>query len=429
MWCLMRDDFYKNIIKLFTGTIGSHVFWALAMLVVARLYTPEYFGEGQLFISAASIASVVATGRYENAIVIPRYWFQAMSLLLFSVALSCLGMVLFFLLLLGFSDTLVRFTEIPADSLFLLPLYMMELCVYVLCHAWLVRTKQYTTVVKGLVLFPVCYLVLCMAFHFIWLPMHKLILAIMLARGIEAIYYGYYLYEDVKDYIRRASWKRIWKHGMEYADFPKYLLIGNFIDSARLNIIPFFITAFWGISATGYYSMATQCLAAPAGLIAKSVGSVFCQEAGKLYGLYQECKEFYQKNLRLCIIYSAAICIGAYIAVPTVVPLFMGEKWKIASHYVQLMLPMTFMLLISTTLSMMYIIARRQRTYLGIQVANFMGSIIGVGLIGWLGYAIETALIIWGLLIIVVSGVSVYGGWKIAKGNNGRHGDRTSVII
>lgn len=425
----MKDPFYKNVLKLFTGTIGSHIFWMLSMLTVARLYTPEYFGEGQLFIAAASIVSIIATGRYEAAIVVPRYRFQAMSLFFFSAVLSLLGAVLFFLLWLGFSDMLAGFTKIPTGSSMLLPLYTLELCIYVLCHAWLVRTKQYTAVVKGLVLFPACYLVLCTLFHFVWLPVHKLILAIMLARGAETLYYGYFMRKEIRDYLHRASWGHIWKYGKGYVDFPKYMLVGSFIGSAETNIIPFFITAFWGVGTTGYYSMATQCLAAPASLIAKSVGDVFRQEAGRLYGIYRECTAFYQKNLRLCIAYSAVICICAYVAVPTFVPLFLGEKWKIAGHYVQLMLPMTFMTLISSTMSIIYIVARRQGTYLGIQMANFLSSTIGIGVVGWLGETIETALTVWGVLIIIVAGVSIYGGKKIATGNIGQHDDRTSAGI
>ena len=59
----MKNAVYSNILWICMGTIGAYLFLALAMVLVARLYGPEYFGEGQLVVSAASILSVVATER------------------------------------------------------------------------------------------------------------------------------------------------------------------------------------------------------------------------------------------------------------------------------------------------------------------------------------------------------------------------------
>lgn len=42
----MKDSFYTNVLKMFMGTTGAYIFWALAMLIVGRFYTPEYFGGG-----------------------------------------------------------------------------------------------------------------------------------------------------------------------------------------------------------------------------------------------------------------------------------------------------------------------------------------------------------------------------------------------
>lgn len=411
-----KDEFLSNVLKMFTGTVGSHVLWTVSMLAVARMYAPEYFGAGQLFISAASILSVVATGRYEMAIVIPRYRYQAMNLFVFSAVLSLLSAAVMFLVLFSFSDMIIRMTGISAENILLLPIYVIELCLYVLCYAWLIREKKYATTAKGLLLFPAAYLVFCSAFHFVWIPIHKLVLAIMLARGVEILYYGFFVCKGMRPLWKRRSWQGVLRYGKQYIDFPKFMLIGNFIDSATQHMIPFFVTTFWGLAATGYYSMATQVLAAPSGLIAKSVGSVFQQEGSRLYGKYRECRAFYRKNLKICLGYSAVICICAFICVPTIVPVLMGEKWIVAGYYVQLMLPMTFVTLIASPLSSMYIIARKQKTYLGIQTAKFWGSAISLYFVGRMGYGIEMALLIWGLAVMIISGISIYGGKKIAEG-------------
>ncbi len=412
----MKDEFYENVLKMFTGTAGAYVFWALSMLAVGRLYDPAYFGGGQLFVSAASVLAVVATGRYEAALTIPRFHFQAMQLLLFSAMLSLLCSIGTFLFFFCFSDAIAKLLGISIVNLLLAPVYMLELCFYVLAYGWMVRTKQYNVAARGLVLFPVSYLVFCVAVHPMELSMHKLALAIFLARGVEILYYGYYLCKDLRTYVYKLPWQSVWHRGKEYIDFPKYMLLGNFIDMAAVHTVPFLVTAFWGLEETGYYSMAAQVLTAPAGLIAKAVGDVFRQEGARLYGKYKECKSFYKKNLRLCLAYSAVVCITIYLAVPILLPMFLGEKWNIASQYVQWMLPMTFFVLLASPLSVMYIIARRQKTYLIMQILALLAVIVGLGGAGRQGDGIGTALFVWSILSMAVRAFSIYRGWTIAEG-------------
>lgn len=410
------DSFYTNILKVFTGTIGAYGFWALAMLVVGRLYPPEYIGSGQLFVSAASIFAVVATGRYEVALTTPRFHFQAMQLFLFSAFLSLACTAGAFLFLLFFSDVIVGFVGISQETCFLTPVYMLELCFYVLAYGWMIRAKKYAVAAKGLAIFPLSYLAFCVVLLPMEMPIHKLAVAILLARAMEVLYYGYYFYGDIKGHIHRIVWQGVWRRGKEYIDFPKYMLLGSFVDMAAVHIVPFLITSFWGLEATGYYAMATQVLSAPVGLIAKSVGDVFRQEGNRLYWVYRECEALFLKSIRLCTAYSAVICICAYAFVPIAVSLFLGEKWNVAGQYVRWMLPMTFMTLIASPHSNMYVIARRQKDYLLIQALMLFSDMIGLGACGWLGKEIGTALLVWGAASMAVSGISIYGGWRIAKG-------------
>ncbi len=412
------ESFYANILKMFMGTTGAYVFWALAMLVVGRLYDPEYFGGGQLFVSAASILSIVATGRYETALTIPRFRFQALQLLLFSAFLSLVWATVLFFLLLIVRGPLAEGLGILTGNLLLIPFYLLELCFYVLSYGWIVRTENYATAARGLIIFPLSYLAFCVVFRDSSLPIHKLILAVILARGLEVMYYGRYLYKDLKVFASRFSFWGILRQGRAYADFPKYVLAGSFVDSVAVYVVPFLITAFWGLEATGYYSMAMQILAAPAGLIAKAVGDVFRQEGAKLYGKYKECEHFYSKNLRICASYAVFVCICAYVVVPVLLPVVLGEPWCIAGQYVRWLLPMTCMTLLASPLSNMYIIARKQKKYLWIQIMAFLVAIIGIGGVGWRNGEIEKALLFWGGLSMAVWAVSIYEGWQIAKGSS-----------
>ena len=121
--------------------------------------------------------------------------------------------------------------------------------------------------------------------------------------------------------------------------------------------------------------MAEQVLAAPAGLLAKAVGDVFRQEGARLYGKYKACGAFYRKNLYLSVAYSVLVCVVAYIAAPIVLPTILGVRWAMAGEYVRWLIPVTFMALAISQVNYIYIIARQQKKYLGIQILKFLARV------------------------------------------------------
>ncbi|TYZ29116.1 lipopolysaccharide biosynthesis protein [Selenomonas caprae] len=412
----MKEKIYANILKVFMGSAGAQGLWVLSMLIVSRLYTVEDLGIQQLFISGASLLASIATGRYELAITLPRYRFQAANLLIFAGALSVFGSLLIFIGIIVFNEEMIAASGLKKLDVIFMPLYAIEICWYMLSYAWLVREEKYAIASKGLILFPTGYLIMCIGLSGIKMPLSSLVLSILLARGFEILYYAHHIINDLHQYSGKLSLTGIVKLGNEYIDFPKYLMLGGFVDTAKNQVIPFLVAAFWGTIATGYYSLATQCLAAPAGLIAKSVGDVFRQEASSLYRKYHECEMLYRKTLRCCALYSCIICGLLFVLSPVIIPILFGNQWEEAGRYIQVLLPMTALGLISSPLSNVYIIARQQKKYIYIQFLGFVSSAIGIGVSGYSGFDIEIALIAWGILSIGVGSISIYGGIVVSRG-------------
>jgi len=411
-----KGTFYGKIMKLFSGTAASQLVWILAMVVVSRLYSAEDLGEQQLFIATASICSIVGTGRYEMAISIPKYNYQAKQLCIFSLLLAVIYATLLFLILLVFDFFLPSVSQkYLGSSMLFVPVLVVELCLYLIFYNYLLRTQLYRVAVNGLLLFPVAYLLFIVICRHIDMFIPNLIAAIIIARGVECAYYGIHLRKVLNFNYSKHYCYLVINKGREYNDFPKYMLLGDFIDTLKSNIIPFFITLFWGKTATGYFSMASQCLAAPSSLVAKSVGDVFRQEGSRLYEFKNTCEEFYLKNLRLCSVYSLIVCVCVYFISPIIIDEILGERWEETCHYMQWMLPMTFFTLISSPLSNMYTIAREQKKYMRVQICFLIGSVICFLTTGLGGSEIKNALLFLGIVFASVSCYSLYGGLKISR--------------
>ena len=69
---LKPSESTKNILTLMSGTVLAQAIPIAITPILSRIYTEEDFGILAIYVSIATIVSVIATGRYEMAILLPR---------------------------------------------------------------------------------------------------------------------------------------------------------------------------------------------------------------------------------------------------------------------------------------------------------------------------------------------------------------------
>ncbi len=97
---LTKNEFNKNVFTLMFGTALAQVIPFLLSPIISRLYTPEAFGKYSLFISISGLLAIISTGKYEMAIILPKYDRYAYHLVILSsiltLAFSFLVLILLF---------------------------------------------------------------------------------------------------------------------------------------------------------------------------------------------------------------------------------------------------------------------------------------------------------------------------------------------
>ena len=83
-----KSEFSRNVLTLMTGTTIAQAIPIAISPILTRIYTPEDFGMFALYMSVASILSVVATGRYELAIMLPKKDEDAVNIVALSIIIS-----------------------------------------------------------------------------------------------------------------------------------------------------------------------------------------------------------------------------------------------------------------------------------------------------------------------------------------------------
>jgi len=66
-----KSEFSRNILTLMTGTSIAQAIPVAISPILTRMYTPEDFGTLALFVAITGVFSVIASGRYELALMLP----------------------------------------------------------------------------------------------------------------------------------------------------------------------------------------------------------------------------------------------------------------------------------------------------------------------------------------------------------------------
>lgn len=83
-----KSEFSRNVLTLMTGTTIAQAIPIAISPILTRIYTPEDFGVFALYMAIASIVAVVATGRYEMAIMLPKKDSDAINIVALSILIS-----------------------------------------------------------------------------------------------------------------------------------------------------------------------------------------------------------------------------------------------------------------------------------------------------------------------------------------------------
>lgn len=399
------SPFLKNVIKLVSATGLAQVVQLIATPVLTRIFTPEEFSVYQLFYSAAAIVAVVATLRYELAIVLPREDSDARKLtsgsilISFFLALFCI-VVLLACFLLGY------FREAP--FYFWLPLYIALAGISQSFNYWSIRKGTYNLNLTSRITTSVVQAGTGIALGMAGYTTFGLIIALFSGQIASSLILSRDYLQSPKSFSLKNGTARLRELLQEHVKFPKFNSPHALVDTLQDHGIVFVLSIYFEQSLIAFYGQAFRLLKAPVGFIGAALHQVFYPDFTRRYqsgeNLQKTVKSFY---LRLFLIGAPFFLVLGIFAIPFF-RWFLGDEWVEVGHIVQLLTLWLFLNFIASPLSSMPLIAGRQGTaalltftelifriaaiIIGGKMAN---STIAIGLISIFGTLFTTINIIW----------------------------------
>ncbi len=402
----IKSDFTGNVIKLMSGTVLAHVTTFIATPFLTRLFTMQSLGDLQVFVSTVMTFGVVASFKYEMAIVLPREDKEGEKIAILSLAALLLFSLLFTALLALAGDAILHFLK--ADTL--QPyLYFIALGVF-LFGLWqalqyiLVRRKHFGVLAGNKVVQLVVTNVLAVGLGLFWKKTIVLLAAQLIGYGVASLFIL-----RVANFRADVEWREIARLACKYKKFPLVNTSMVFLNTLSLQLPVFMLSRYFGTEVVALYSMANRIVNVPLFLVGRSVQQVYFQSASEamhrgreaLLGVYKSTV----KRLALVAVPPLGVLL---VFGPQIAKVYFGANYAEAGVYMQIVTFWMFFQFINSPISSTFTIINKQEVGFVLIVSSLFLRFFAMVLFSGTARQMLVALSIAAGLFYLAYNVSIY---------------------
>lgn len=371
---LPKSAYARNVLTLMTGTSLAQAIPIAISPILTRLYSPEEFGRFALYMAVAMIASVLVTGRYELAILLPRKDRDALHIAALAIALSIAisAVLLVVVIIFAYPIASLLGDATLAPWLYWVPASTLLLGVYQSLNYWSNRKAQYKRLAISRTVQSTGVALAQMGSGYAGSGAVGLLGGQVAGQVLATSVLVRMIWREDFRQIRSLKAARSLALAKKYINFPKYLILAHGFNTASGQMPVLLLSALFNTTAAGFFTLTQRVMAAPMSLIANALGDVFRQEASQAYIHQGNCEEIYRKTFKRLLLISILPFAIFFYAAPELFALIFGEKWRIAGEYARILTPMAFLQFITSPISQAAVITGNQRIDLLWQLALFI---------------------------------------------------------
>ncbi len=380
-----KSPYARNVIILMSGSGLAQVITLAVSPILTRLYSPEDFGVYALYVAIASIMTVLVTGRYELAILLPKDNRNALNVVALSMILSCIISTLLLLLILIFHSSITEFLDAPelAEWLYWIPASTLLMGCYTSLSYWSNRKAYYQRLAISRVVQTGSTSFMQLGVKNANVGAGGLIIGSLAGQFLAGAVLAHLIYLEEQKKIKALRWKRMLKMAHTYRNFPRFLIVAHGLNTVSGQIPLLLLSSLFNTATAGFYILIQRVMGAPMLLVAGAIGDVFRQEASQAYINVGSCRDIYIKTFKRLLILSVLPFMIFFLLAPTFFGWFFGESWRVAGEYAQILTPMFFLQFTISPISQVTFFAEKQKIDLAWQIC-FIALVLLAFLFGYL---------------------------------------------
>jgi lipopolysaccharide exporter len=368
------NELFRNISTLVAGTLVAQFIVVVIQIFLRRIFPAEDFGAFAIYISITGILMILATFRYEMAIVLPEKTSDATNMVFLGIILSFLFNLILFFVIFFFKDQFADLLNLKPSYSFILyfsPVSIFLFSSYQVINYYLVREKKYNAV-----------------------SVNKI--SRRFAEGVTQTGLGMagkystgLIYGDITGHLVNniAGWVQLirggfifryfsirsqWQLLLKFREFPVYNLIPSFLNAASMHLPLIMIARLYAQETAAYFDLTRWVLAFPASLLALSISQVMLQSISEKSRKKLSIRSDIRQLIVVLSIISATMVIFIMLWGPWLFSIYAGSEYRISGVFAQILVAGAAIKLVVSPLSSTFIALNRIRLGSVWQAAYFI---------------------------------------------------------
>lgn len=354
-----RNKFLKSIAYLSSATVLAQAIPFFISPILTRLYSPESFGLFGSITAIIGITTVVATFRYELAILMPHDDRDAAYLLYVALCAAILVSI-FTSIILIYMPSLLGLTTSNIYIRLVIPFGVVLSSAVITLNYLANRFKQYEQMSFAKILnsVNVAWSQLLIGATSITITKFGLVLGQLIGQTLGLLYLTFALRKFTFPVINIAEMHGVaWK----YKHMPIYVLPGQLMNTISANLPIFYLGSLYGLEMLGLFVLAYKVLSLPVSMLANAVGDVYRQEASEAFNSFGRCRPLFLKVFLGLLISSIVPFYVVWLYGEPIVTFLFGEEWQFAGTLVTIMVIRSWAQFVISPLSSTIILSGRAK--------------------------------------------------------------------
>ena len=426
---LSRTPFVRNVAVLVTGTAAAQALTMLAYPILMRLFDPADFGLFALFGAIVMTVAVVASLRYELAIVLARNEREAVNVLALALGIVAVISVLSVVVMMAGGDALMRLlgTEHLDALLAWLPVSIFCASAYTVLSYWATRQKLF----KRLSISNVCRS-FGVAVAQIGLGLARtgaggLVVGQILGQIVAVLALSSQIIRrDWRRFRTMLSWREMRRLARVHRDFPLYNAPRALLNSTTITVPSILLATLFGADIAGLYWFAYRLLEMPMTLLGDATRRVFYQRAAELNREGHGLTDIFVRTSAGLGMLAAGPTVLLMLAAPWLFEIAFGPAWRESGVYMQWLVAWWFFRFVNLPSIMMIPLLGLPRAFLILEAVILVPRLLVIPLAAQFADA-YTAIIGYSIVGLCFHMTSTFIVWRCVRRNDARLRDASPM--
>lgn len=382
MFKQIKNDLFKNVFTIVSGTVIAQLIPILLQPFLRRMYSPEDFGLLGVYTSIIGITTVIFTLRYSQTINIPKSDIVAANIFSLSLIIAIFLFIIFSVVIFTFSNFIMELIGIPSNRsafLYFIPLSTLLFILFEIINFWLIRKKEFKLAALNKI-----YRRISEGF-------------VNLTLGIKGNYYGLIAgdiggnivnvlsgvsrLKKINFSFKYVSIKRMVCVAKRFSDMPKYNLFPQLLNSMCIFLPALFINKLYSSEIAGYFNLTMLVLNIPIVFIGNSISEVLIQRLAEKKNNKLPIKHELQGITRLLAFVSVMMIIVIMLVGQWAFGFVFGHQWRISGTYAEIYVWASAVRLVASPLNITFVIFEKVKKFAIWQIGYFLftGSLVFFG--------------------------------------------------